>query len=460
MAISPPRQQMSLEIADSAELLIREARHRGRRRRLKRAVILVMSATTVVALVALVAGGIPLGATRTAGGPSAPSTVVNLTAATTSATTNTYLLYAGHGVGVVATYNLKTGCSEVLLSNDFVHWRNVTPPLKRATGEPKGQCLYVWTDASFATPTDGWLLSRNEGSTDTILRHTVDGGKTWAAQPGGDTGSNFGTQTIDFVNAEIGFRQQFGTGSNGNYTLQRTLDGGSSWSTRAPDGNGVCTFAQDVFASASVGFAYSNWTASSNPTFLLRTVNGGVSWSRFTLPVPASLPPTTRGLYGEPEFVGADGVVPVDFPVNGRQDIFFYATHDRGLTWKVIVGSLLPIVVDQPLNVNPQTASQRCDLDARATSGRVPVISESNLSTWWILEPGPKGATKKLMVTDSGSGVSTFEISDLPATTGQIDFTALNARDTLLTLPRPYGHQSTFESTDGGATWKKLVAKA
>jgi len=83
----------------------------------------------------------------------------------------------------------NTGCGEVFLTTDFIHWRNITPPLKIPKSVAKGQCLYVWSDASFTSPTVGWLLARNGGSTQTILRHTVDGGRSWITQPGGDTGA-------------------------------------------------------------------------------------------------------------------------------------------------------------------------------------------------------------------------------------------------------------------------------
>ena len=456
MIVSPTQHDISFEVPDDAELLIKEARHKGRRRRLKGALILFMTATIVIALVLLVAEGIPSGSRRPTSAHNAPPAGANLSSATSPATNNTSLLYVGHGVGVVATYNQNTGCSEAFLSNDLVHWRNVTPPLKRTTGIAKGQCLYAWNGAYFTSPTDGWLQARNEGGTETILRHTLDAGRSWVAQPSGDTGSNGGTETINFVNSKIGWRQQFGFGSNGNYALQRTLNGGATWSTRSPDSRGSCTFAQVVFSSASVGFAFSNWQGVSNPTFLLRTENGGVDWSRITFPTPPSLLHSARGLYGEPKFIGADGLVPVDFPVNGHQDIFFYATHDGGLTWKVNANSMLPIIVNEPLKLNPLTATQTCNLDTSATGGRAAVISLANLSTWWILVPGPKGATKRLVVSESGNAVSTFQVNDLPATTGQMEYTALNANDALITLPIPYGYQTTYESTDGGATWRKL----
>jgi len=454
MTISPMRHDVAFEIPENAELLIKEARRKGRRRRLKFALLFTVAATLVIAMVVLAVGGIPIGSERTLSGHHAPPTGGNLSSATTLRTTNTYLLYAGNGAGVTATYNLNTGCSEVFLTNDFVHWQDVTPPIKRTLGIPKGQCLYEWTDASFSSPTDGWLLARNGGSDETILRHTTDGGRTWATEPDGDTGSNAGMETIDFVNSKIGWRQQFAFGSNRSYELQRTLNGGATWSNRSAHSS--CTFAQDVFSSVSIGFAISNVEATSNPTFLLRTENGGLNWSRLTFPTPPSLPNNARGLYEEPAFVGTDGVEPVDFPVDGHQAIYFYTTRDDGLTWKLDTNSMLPVIVSEPLKLNPETASGACNLDTAATTGRAAAISLASLSTWWILEPGPKGTTKNVVVTGSGRAESTFTVDDLPATTGQMEFSALNVNDALLTRPIPYGYQTTFESTDGGATWRKL----
>ena len=61
-----------------------------------------------------------------------------------SDTRSTYLLYVGHGVGVIATENLTTGCSEVFISTDFDHWRNITPPLgESAVRSPNHSSRFV-----------------------------------------------------------------------------------------------------------------------------------------------------------------------------------------------------------------------------------------------------------------------------------------------------------------------------
>jgi hypothetical protein len=95
--------------------------------------------------------------------------------AASAVTTSTNVLYAGHGVGIVATDDLNTGCSDVFLSSDMIKWRNIAPPLKNPADIQKGACAYVWNGAYFVSPSDGWLLARNEGSTDTILRYTSTG---------------------------------------------------------------------------------------------------------------------------------------------------------------------------------------------------------------------------------------------------------------------------------------------
>jgi len=377
--------------------------------------------------------------------------------ASTKVTTSTYLLYVGHDVGVAATTNPNTGCGEVFLTTDFIHWRNITPPLKIPKSVAKGQCLYVWSDASFTSPTVGWLLARNGGSTQTILRHTVDGGRSWITQPGGDTGSNAGGETISFVNSLVGWRQQFGVGSNGAYALQRTIDGGTTWPTRSPDARGWCAITNDVFSSASLGFASAPWASATNSTHLWRTQDGGVLWSTLTFPPPSPIGPSARGLYGEPEFSGPNGVVPVDYPAGRHQSIYFYATRNGGVTWRREVGSHLPIDVSGELTINPQTATRVCSLDLRASSGHVAIVATASPSTWWILQPGPKGQTTRTVVTANGAGITSYDVKDLPATTGQSDLAALNANDALLTLPIPYGYDTTYETSNGGVGWEKVT---
>jgi hypothetical protein len=385
-------------------------------------------------------------------------TVSSNAAATSATTTSTIVLFGGHGVGIVATYDLNTGCSEVFLSTDMIKWRNITPPLKNPAGIPKGQCPYVWNSAYFVSPSDGWLLARNGGSTNTILRHTLDGGRTWITQPGGDTGSNGGGESISFVSAALGWRQQFGFGSNFNFSLERTLNGGTTWATRSPDPQGSCISASDVFASANVGFASVTWAPATNPTHLWRTNDGGVHWSLMTLPRPSSVPSTTLGLYGKPVFSGLIGVVPVDYPDGNRQAVYFYVTHDGGLRWTL--DSVHPrVVVGGVLRINRQSAAAQPCFGGTLTpvaSRHVVVIAAASPTTWWILQPGVKGEGSVSIVSLKGDHIASTKLRDLPSTQKETALAALNSKGALLTLPIPYGYQSTYETSNSGASWTKL----
>ena len=387
--------------------------------------------------------------------------LTSVSSAATSVKTSTYLLYAGHGIEVVATASPFTGCSSVFLTSDLEHWRNITPPVKSSPTAPKGQCDDVWSDASFISPTNGWLMAINGANVSTTLSHTLNAGRTWTSQPGGATGSAGGWETISFVNASLGWRQQFGMGSNGDYALQRTVDAGTTWSTRSPNPRGSCAFANDVFSSASVGFASPPWTPSNNPTKLWRTTNGGKSWSTITFPTPPSLTSNALGIYGEPEFSGENGVEAVDFPASNRQYIYFYVTHDGGLKWTLDANSHLPLLVDATLAINRQEAAAlTCSATISNSWSHAAIVDPVSATTWWVLQPGPKGSTREFIVSNAGTAISSFTIKDLPATfshaDNQADLAALNASDALITLPIPYGYRTTYQTSNGGRTWQKV----
>jgi photosystem II stability/assembly factor-like uncharacterized protein len=357
-------------------------------------------------------------------------------------------------VGVVATENPQSGCGGVFLTTDFVHWRSITPAVKNPAHWGKGLCAYAWSDAYFISPTDGWLVATNGADVDSILRHTVNGGRTWITEPDESTGSAGGWDTITFVNATLGWREQFGQGSNGNYALERTENAGTTWTTRSSDPKGSCNFANDVFSSPLVGFASVSWDSVLNPTHLWRTTNGGVTWSTITFSPPPSLRSSTLGLYGEPEFSGTTGVVPVDYSVGGHQSIYFYVSGNGGETW-ALDSRMKPIGVGERLAINRRNAgAQSCF--GPVTSSHVAIVAPASSTTWWILQPGPKGSTKRVVAINNGAGTSTYQMKGLPATTGHLQIAALNANDALLTFPIPSGYQLTYETSDGGVKWEKV----
>ncbi|MGC8498748.1 MAG: WD40/YVTN/BNR-like repeat-containing protein [Acidimicrobiales bacterium] len=384
---------------------------------------------------------------------------VPLTSASAATVTSTQALYAGHGVGVVTTYDLSTGCSTVYLSTNMITWRDITPPLKKPPDLAKDQCTYAWTSAYFASPRDGWLLARNEGGTGTILRRTQDGGRTWIAQPGGSTGSNGGDETISFVNATLGWRQQFGMGSNGNYSLERSLNGGSTWALRSPDPHGSCVVAHDVFASANVGFASVTPAPATNATHLWRTRDGGVNWSVMSLPRPSSVSSTALGLYGAPAFAGREGVVPVDYPDGSRQAVYFFVTRDGGRHWS-LDRARPRVAVAGELHINAHSAAAQPCFGGDSTpvaSGHVVIIASAGPMTWWMLQPGARGQGSVSVAVLNENHVTSAKLRELPPTRNVTALAAMNSRVALVTLPLPYGYQSTYETSSGGSTWKMVT---
>jgi photosystem II stability/assembly factor-like uncharacterized protein len=366
------------------------------------------------------------------------------------------VLYAGHGIEVVSSINNWSDCSRVYISSDLIHWRNITPPVSSSPGE----CLYAWASASFVSPTDGWLLADNAADASTILRHTVNGGRTWATEPGGETGSAGGGESIDFVNAHLGWRQQFAMGSNHPYVLQRTSDGGSSWTNivRASLKNNGCEFLTDVFANASIGFAALPSAvgagASLSTPYVWRTLDGGVHWSEMTVRRPPTIGPRVSAIYFQPVFFGRTGSLAVDYAAGSRQDLAFYRSSDYGLHWSLVRGQPFLMSVKGALSIHDGSASDACSFQSRISGSPVSVDLYSPVG-WWMIRPGPRRDTNE-MKSFERKGYTSITTSDLPATTHGTTLAALTNSEALVTIGSGQT-SSVYATTDGGTTWVKVV---
>lgn len=368
-----------------------------------------------------------------------------------------YVLYAGHGVEVIAATDIQSGCSRVYISSDLRHWRTITPPLRPRPGG----CLYTWASASFVTPSDGWLLANNPADANTILRHTVNGGRTWVAEPDGETGSAGGGESIDFVNAHLGWRQQIANGSNRPFVLQRTVDGGSSWTNvvRAPVKNNGCEFLTDVFANDSIGFAALpsgevGAGASLSTPYVWRTLDGGVHWSRMTVPRPPPLEPSASAVYFQPAFFGHDGSLAVDYAVGSHQDLAFYRSTDYGLHWTFVRGRPFLMSVKGSISIRYRYPSAACNFQS-TISGSPVSVDLFNPVSWWMIRPGAKSDTTEVK-SYKGDGYSSISTSSLPATTRGVTLSALSTNDALVTVGSGQS-SSVYATTDGGTRWIKVV---
>lgn len=370
------------------------------------------------------------------------------------------VLFGGRGVEVVQVLNAKTQCSNIYLTTDFSHWHNVTPPRPKAT--VGGQCLYEWGSAAFTSPRVGWLLARNGGSTNTILEHTRNGGRSWTIQPGGATGSNSGSEVIGFINAQLGWRQQFADGSNANYVLQHTTNGGAAWTNVRKAPYSGCDLLPYVFATSSIGFAAAplmGAVASDtfNSSYIWRTSNGGATWSKMTVLAIKHPSARLRVMYGQPSFSGADGTLPVvsDAVGSNSEIVQFFTTTDTGQHWTLAAGVRVGGRLSFSAPVNNSCES------SPSIAGPLVSVSVASPSTWWILRPGLKSGTAVVRETGAGRMQSVVTSAmGLPATMNGVSLDAVDARHALVTIRVSSGSSTVYVTNDGGHSWSQLSAPA
>lgn len=407
------------------ELLAEVRRRAARRRRhrlggLSAAGIVVAAAVAVPVALAGTGRTSPLrvATAPTTAGTTAPAATSSTATSTVPASPNSSVhpLFVAPEVSVVAD-DPNTGCSRVYWTTDLVHWRNISPPNPEITGLPAGapaQCSYIWASASFVSANDGWVLGRDEGSTDTVLYHTADGGKSWTKQPGGHTGSNGGSEIIGFANPSFGWRQQFATGANGPYSLELTNNGGTTWTT-APS---IATHGGDqnlpvVFANPSVAFAanpltYVNalsYDAEPAP-WVWRTTDGGNHWSHFSVPAPPSVAGATA-FYGQPRFFDQLGVLPVAFTNNNGSWVGFYRSTNSGITWQL--QTLLRTTSD--LLAVPDVGNTA----PTHVAGAFPVVAIASPSTYWVVGTSTTGTRTVSVTNDSGTTWASNTAAGIPA---------------------------------------------
>ncbi len=317
-------------------------------------------------------------------------------------------LFLSPQVGVVADVP-HSGCSTVYRTTDFVHWRAITPPNPTLRGEP---CPDLWTDASFVSPDEGWILGRDGGGSDTVLYRTLDGGSSWTREPGGSTGSNGGWETIGFADARFGWRQQFAGGSSRPYTLELTHDGGTTWSVAPAIGtHGGDQNLPVVFATPSIAFAGDPLTYSnpSGPGYgpqsaVWRTTDGGNHWARATVTAPSTLAKATA-FYGLPHFFGDLGVLPVTYTTAHGTWVAFYRSTDSGITWTL--GTLLATRSDLlPVSYGGTAPTH--------VMGAFPVVTVASRSTFWVIGTSTSGVRTVSVTHDAGGTWASTTVTGIP----------------------------------------------
>jgi photosystem II stability/assembly factor-like uncharacterized protein len=365
-----------------------------------------------------------------------------------------YIVYAGHSVTIVAAQT-PSGCDQVFISSDLVHWRNLSARL------PRSLSCYFWGSASFVSPRNGWLLGRNAGNVNTVLEHTTDGGRSWSSQPGGSTGTNGGLEEIGFLNDRDGWRQQIAIGASGPFALQSTADAGQQWHQVPTSSATGCQYLPYVFAAAKLGYAGDLFGSPPTQTggfyfpFLWQTSNGGSSWAVEHVRRPRAVPPSATALYGLPSFIGSAGSLAAVFLAPQREYVAIYGSHNYGTTWDVQTTlSVVGVVRAEGRGI--------CANSSLVTRGKLVAISSTTHGVWWVLRPpASPGALPEVfrMERDGATWrVAATRAKDLPIWTAGRDgvsLSALNLRSALVTLQGD-GYTQLYRTKDGGRTWVQL----
>ena len=268
-------------------------------------------------------------------------------------------------------------------------------PIAGMAGDAIRDNLY---GVSFTSSDVGWA----SGAFGTIV-HTMDGGKTWKAQPSGATEPLF---SIDFVNDRVGWA----VGRTG--TIVHTGDAGVTWEAqKSPSEKHL--FSVD-FLDESFGIAVGDWG------IIVVTEDGGKTWQDRSLT----------------EDVILNAVTVVDrstIYVAGEIGALF-RSDDAGRTWARLQNG-----VDKTLFGIGCADAQRCwavGIDA------VILRTQDGGATWDVRN----GSTEMRALEQVGFG----QAFDNPS------LYAIAVRGNYGLAVGELG--SVFESTDGGASWNRLEA--
>jgi photosystem II stability/assembly factor-like uncharacterized protein len=366
------------------------------------------------------------------------------------------VVFAGHGVAIVATSPAWDGPlsypSTLWSSTDLTHWHDITPPGSQRLSGPNDYASF--DEASFISPSTGWVTTWDVVSLHVTFNRTFDGGKTWTVAPAGsEHGDHAGdADLIQLVTPTLAFSETFSpTGPGMNLSV--STDAGTSWHSVY---NGPQATTSDVpsgpfdqpmvFLSARRGFA-----ASGIPVFefeapgeVFTTRDAGADWIRITPPTPApctAAAGSNECMFALPVFTDSDhGVLAAEVIDGTKASIGFDTTYDGGATWR-LASSINLDLAPSPPNTQPNTA----------------LVATPTGSTWLVVEQAPTGVVSRTS-TDAGLHWSDNSMTGVRGTPTALN--ALNATHALLTTSISVGVlglPELYKTTDAGHTWQPVA---
>ena len=433
--VAPPRPPAPEDL----DALIEEARRRARRRRLAYGLCLLCLGVAAGLYFGINRGGGAGGDRHVAHGPGpAPPAAEAREIARVGARTvigEAGLIAPGLGWAM-------NGLGFWWTRDGGAHWRTITPPQVRASGDVVARVFDVAaTDDDHIWIAAADIAGGRQGRHMAIER-TSDGGKTWQSTVPAGCDVCAGAH-LSFVDDRTGFAL---AGARPSPRLYETGDGGVSW--RVVRSN--VSFTGPIrFATASDGWAVSDPGKMIGPSqsvpvgggIVYRTRDGGRTWRRVALAVPASY----RGraaTAGVPRFFGARaGVIAVRFrDRSGAQHVIVCVTIDGGQTWTV--------------RAAPASA------DVRAQSWGFPEalpFSAATVDDWFLLvghnlyATHDRGLSWSAIRTVAPQAPHAWDVDFTSPTTGWAIFAPYETG--------PRAGAALVKTTDGGRHWRPLAPR-
>jgi hypothetical protein len=348
------------------------------------------------------------------------------------------LAYEGGGVGIVGVSTAPTGDSpsQLFITDDFVHFTNITPP--NIVADPDDPEI---SDAFFLNPDDGWVSTFAPAAAQVNNYETSDGGRSWQKVGGTTHTMDAGGITyLQFLTPSVGYidtLQPTGPAAD----LMTTSDGGLEW-TPVASTNGL-PLAQTHFFDPSDAVAVAgSFECLESTSGVEFSSDGGTSWAPASLPAPFLPSTTTSVCPGVPVSRASGEVMAVASVGQNSTRLGFLTSADTGKSWRLAA-------------MAPPTYTGSGARGTPAFGSSPPGVfgGVAGDGSWWAVGPLSSGAAAVSVTTEDGAHWSTSVVSDLP--TNLLEVVPIDKTHAWI-MGQTGPNSAIFQTDDSGKTWTPL----